>query len=77
VSYPGFILKPSTHRMHDLGSIVSHIRSKGFTDNQMSRIKYDYYYINSVSKDYDDSQRNGTAENSITPREQQLGQHVA
>jgi hypothetical protein len=23
---------------------------------QMSRIKYNYYYINSVSKDYDDSQ---------------------
>jgi hypothetical protein len=30
-----------------------------FTDNQMSRIKYNYYYINNVSKDYDDSQRNG------------------
>jgi hypothetical protein len=29
-----------------------------FTDNQMSQIKYNYYYINSVSKDYDDSQRN-------------------
>jgi hypothetical protein len=27
---------------------------KVFTDNQMSRIKYNYY-INNVSKDYDDS----------------------
>jgi hypothetical protein len=66
VSYPVFTPKPSTHRMHDPGSIVPHIRPKGFTDNQLSRIKYDYYYINSVSKDYDDSQRNGTAEDSIT-----------
>jgi hypothetical protein len=39
------------------------------TDNQMSRIQYNYYYINSVSKDYDDSQWNGTAEDSITPQE--------
>jgi hypothetical protein len=53
--------------MHNPGSIVSHIRSKLFTDNQMPQIKYDYYYINSISKDYDDSQRNGTAEDSITP----------
>jgi hypothetical protein len=50
---------------------------KGFTDNQMSRIKYDYYYINNVSKDYDDSQQNRTAEDSITPQERQPGQHVA
>jgi hypothetical protein len=28
---------------------------KVFTDNQMSRIKYNYY-IGNVSKDYDDSQ---------------------
>jgi hypothetical protein len=34
----------------------------------MSRIKYNYYKSN-VSKDYDDSQRNGTAEDSITPQE--------
>jgi hypothetical protein len=69
VSYTVFIPKPSTHHMHDRGSIVIHIRPKVFTDNQMSRIKYDYYYINSVSKDYDDSQWNGTAEDSITPQE--------
>jgi hypothetical protein len=56
VSYPVFTPKPSTHRMHDPGSIVPHIRPKGFTDNQLSRIKYDYYYINSVSNDYDNSQ---------------------
>jgi hypothetical protein len=62
--------------MHDPGSVVPHIRPKVFTDNQMSRIKY-IYYINSVSKDYDDSQRNGIAEDSITPQERQLGQHVA
>jgi hypothetical protein len=53
--------------MHDPGSIVPHIRPKVFTDNQMSRIKYDYYYINSVSKDNDDSQRDGTTKYSITP----------
>jgi hypothetical protein len=69
VSYPIFMPKSRTHRMHDPGSIVPHIRLKVFTDNQMSRIKYDYYYINSVSKDYDDSQRNGTTEDSITPEE--------
>jgi hypothetical protein len=55
LSYPVFIPKLSTHRMHDPISIVPHIRLKMFTDNQMSRIKYNYY-INSVSKDRDDSQ---------------------
>jgi hypothetical protein len=69
VSYPIFMTKSSTHRMHDPGSIVPHIRPKVFTDNQMSQIKYNYYYINSISKDYDDSQWNGTAEDSITPQE--------
>jgi hypothetical protein len=54
--------------MHDLGSVVPHIWPKVFTDNQMSRIKYNYY-ISSVSKDYDDSQQNGTVEDSITPQE--------
>jgi hypothetical protein len=57
--------KPSTHRMHDPGSIVPHMQPKVSTDNQMSRIKY--YYISNVSKDYDDSQWNGIAEDSITP----------
>jgi hypothetical protein len=60
LSHPVFMPKPSTDRMHDPGSIVPHIRPKVFTDNQMSRIEYNYY-INSVSKDYDDSQWNGTA----------------
>jgi hypothetical protein len=55
--------------MHDTRSIVPHIQPKVFTDNQMPQIKYNYYYINSFSKDYDDSQRNGTAEDSITPEE--------
>jgi hypothetical protein len=55
--------------MHDPGSTVQHIRPKVFTDNQISRVKYNYYYINRVSKDYDDSQQNGTAEDSITPQE--------
>jgi hypothetical protein len=41
---------------------------KVFTDNQMSRIKY-IYYIDNVSKDYDDSQRNGTTEDFISPQE--------
>jgi hypothetical protein len=54
--------------MHDLGSIVPHIWPKVFTDNQMSRIEYNYY-IGIVSKDDDDSQRNGTMEDSITPQE--------
>jgi hypothetical protein len=60
-SYPVFIPKPSTHRMHDPGSIVPHIWLKVITDNQMSRIKYNNY-INNVSKDYDNSQQNGTVE---------------
>jgi hypothetical protein len=55
LSYHVFMPKPSTHRMHDPGSIVPHIRPKVFTDIQMSRIKYNYYYINRVSKDYDDT----------------------
>jgi hypothetical protein len=69
LSYPVFTPKPSTHRMHDPGSIVPYIRPKVFTYIQMPRKKYDYYYINSVSKDYDDSQWNGTVEDSITPQE--------
>jgi hypothetical protein len=47
---PDFYAKPSTHRMHDPGSIVPHIRPKGSIDIQMSQIQYNYY-INSVSKD--------------------------
>jgi hypothetical protein len=35
LSYLVLTPKPSTHRMHDSGSIVPHIRTKGFTDNQM------------------------------------------
>jgi hypothetical protein len=54
LSYPVFMPKPSTHRMHDPGSIVPHIRPKVFTDKPMPRIEYNYY-IDSVSKDYDDS----------------------
>jgi hypothetical protein len=77
LSYPIFMPKSSTHRMHDPGSIVPHIWPKVLTDNQMSRIKYNYYYINSVSKDYDDSQWNGTVEDSITLQERQPGQHIA
>jgi hypothetical protein len=62
--------------MHDLGSIVPHLWPKVFTNNQISRIKYNYY-ISNVSKDYDDSQRNGIAEGFITPQEWQPGQQVA
>jgi hypothetical protein len=36
LSYPIFMPKPSTHRMHDPGSIIPHIRPKVLTDNQMS-----------------------------------------
>jgi hypothetical protein len=76
LSYPIFTVKPSTHRIHDPRSIVPHIRPKVITNNQKSQIKYNYY-INNVSKDYDDSQRNGAAQDSITPQERQPGQHVA
>jgi hypothetical protein len=76
LSYPIFMPKSSTHRMHDPGSIVPHIRPKVFTDIQISRIKYNYYMSN-VSKDYDDSHQSRTAEDSITPQEWQPGQHVA
>jgi hypothetical protein len=76
LSYPVFIPKLSTHHMHDPWSIVPHIRPKVFTDNQMSWINYNYY-INNVSKDYDDSQQNRIAEDSITPLKRQPGQHVA
>jgi hypothetical protein len=55
LSYLIFMPKPSTHRMHDPGSIVSHIRPKVLTDNHMSQIKYNYH-ISNVSKDFDDSQ---------------------
>jgi hypothetical protein len=55
LSYPIFIPKPRTHRMYDPWSIVPHIRPKVFTHNQMSWIKYNYY-INNVSKDYDEFQ---------------------
>jgi hypothetical protein len=41
--------------MHDQWLIVLYIYLKVFTDNQMSWIKYNYY-INNISKDYDDSQ---------------------
>jgi hypothetical protein len=42
LSYPISVPIPSTHRMHDPGSIVPHIRSEVFTDHQMSQIKYNY-----------------------------------
>jgi hypothetical protein len=54
--------------MHDPGSIVPHIHPKLFIDNEMSRIKYNYY-ISNVSKDYNDSQWNGMMEDSITQQE--------
>jgi hypothetical protein len=76
LSYTVFMPKPSTHRIHDPGSIIPHIRLKVFTDNQMSRIKYNYY-VSNVTKDYDDSQRNGTTEDSITPQDRQPGKYVA
>jgi hypothetical protein len=60
--------KSSSHHMHDPGSIVPQIWPKVFTDNHISRIKYNYY-ISNVSKDYEDSQQNIIAEDSITPQE--------
>jgi hypothetical protein len=56
LSYLVFMPKSSTHRMHDPRSIVPHIQPKVITDNQTSRLKYNYY-INNVSKDYDDSEQ--------------------
>jgi hypothetical protein len=51
VSYQVFRPKPSTHRMHDPGSIVPHTQPKVSTDNQnVTCIKYNYY-INNVFKD--------------------------
>jgi hypothetical protein len=76
LSYPVFMPKPRTHRMHDLGLIVPHIQPKVSTHNQISRIK-NIYYISSVSKYYDDSQRNESAKDSLTPQAWQPGQHVA
>jgi hypothetical protein len=66
VSYLVFIPKQSTHCMHDPGSIVPHKRLKVFTDTQMSWIKYNYYYINSVSKDWwlSVEQNSGTLHNT-------------
>jgi hypothetical protein len=55
MSYPVCMSKSSTHRMHDPGLIIPHIRPNMFIDNQKSRIKCNYY-INKVSKDYDDPQ---------------------
>jgi hypothetical protein len=69
LSYLIFMSKLSTHRMHDPGSIVPLIQLKVFIDNQIPRITYNYYYINNVSKDYDDSQRNRITKDSITPQE--------
>jgi hypothetical protein len=42
LSYSVFMPKPSTHRVHDPGSIVPHTWPKVFTDNQMLPIKYNY-----------------------------------
>jgi hypothetical protein len=50
VSYPGFMPKPSAHRMYAYDQLFHTYKQKVFTDNQMSRIKY-IYYIDNVSKD--------------------------
>jgi hypothetical protein len=50
LSHPAFMPKPSSHRMHDPGSIVLHIRPKVLTDNKCHNIEYNYY-INNVFKD--------------------------
>jgi hypothetical protein len=55
LSYPVFVPKPCTHRMYAQDQLFHTYGQKVFTDNQMSRIKYNYY-ISNVSKDYDDSQ---------------------
>jgi hypothetical protein len=53
VLIPSFIPKPSTHRMYAQDQLFHTYGQKVFTDNQMSRIKYNYY-ISNVSEDYDD-----------------------
>jgi hypothetical protein len=50
LSYPIFMPKPSTHRMYAQDQLFHTYRQKVFIDNQLSRIKYNYY-INNVSKD--------------------------
>jgi hypothetical protein len=55
LSYPVFMLKPSTHRMYAQDQLFHTYGQKVLIDNQMSQIKY-IYYIDNVSKDYDDSQ---------------------
>jgi hypothetical protein len=43
LSYPFFMPKPSTHRMHDPGSNVPHIRPKELKKTKCHNIKYNYY----------------------------------
>jgi hypothetical protein len=68
LSYPVFMSKSSTHRMYAQDQLFHTYGQKVLTDNQMSRIKYNYY-IDNVSKTKMTRKRNGTAQNSITPQE--------
>jgi hypothetical protein len=67
LSYPIFMLKPSTHRMYAQDQLFHIYRQKVFTDNQMSWIKY-IYYIDNVPKHEDDSHakwNSGRIQNTI------------
>jgi hypothetical protein len=55
LSYLVFMPKPSTHRMYAQDQLFHTYGQKVLIDNQMSQIKY-IYYIDNVSKDYDDFQ---------------------
>jgi hypothetical protein len=47
--------EPSTQHMYARDQLFHTYGQKVLTDNQMSRIKYNYY-VNNVSKEQDDSQ---------------------
>jgi hypothetical protein len=66
LSYPIFMPKLSSHRVYAQDQLFHTYGQKFLTDNQMSQIKYNYY-IDNVSKDYDDSEWNETMEDSKTP----------
>jgi hypothetical protein len=50
LSYLIFLSKPCIHRMYAQDQLFHTYGQKVLTDNQMSRIKYNYY-IDNVSKD--------------------------
>jgi hypothetical protein len=66
MSYPVFMPNQVLNICMTQDQLFHTYNPKVFKDNQMSQIKYNYYIYN-VSKDYDDSQQNGTMKDFITP----------